>query len=247
MGAGVTIDDDTWKKIRNGYDRTPYREFSQRAVALGRGQFPSWWTSADGTEGISEVTDNPDLWEAYVRRWVMRRSNHGFWHVIEPLSDTQRTTAKGILDACRNKAVPIRMRLLKEVRAIAAELAAAESALTAFQLAKDKTVKNEASLPEAKKTALDTGTKKEKAASEQELKDKIKALQRRKTDLAKSPEIERIFDELKARLEGMLTTKQKDPANASFQRPTPPPPPRHSSIHRPKPGVTPAIPNQDKP
>ena len=245
MGAGVTIDDATWKSIKSGYDTMPYRDFSNRAVALGRGEFPSWWTSTDGTEGISDIGDRPDQWEAYVRRWVMRRTNHHAWHVIEPLSDIQRTKAKGILDECRKMAIPIRTRLDKDAADVAIDLAAAEKALKDFRSASEKIPASEADAASVKKIALDSDAGKEKLANEEKLTAKIKALQQRKAELAKSPEIERIFDELKARLEGMLTTRQKDPGNGSFQRPTPPPLPQSSRGARPI--VPPSVSTTSKP
>jgi len=248
MGAGITIDDETWKRIRDDYDRRPYREFSNRALALGRGQFPSWWSITDGTEGLPEVADRPDQWEVYVRRWVMRRTNNGMWRVGEPLTDVQRTTAKSILDDCRKTAMPIRMRLDKEAAEVAKDLAEAEAILVprTVQAAIGKVA------PVSGKESSATGAPQKSTGSAKEgqppaddaLVKRIAALKARKAELAKSPEIERIFEQLKGRLEGLLTAKQKDPANGRVVQGNPPPIPgmkgaRPTRAPRPAPAAKP--------
>jgi len=192
-GKGKVIDEATWQKQKNQHDIAALEQFHADVRAVGLGRFPAWWDARDSDFGIANVADDPDLWEVYVRRWSTVKSAEGEAKGIGPLKDEQRTAAQGILDDCRKQATPIRSRIDKEAARVHAELA-------------------------------DVGNQIQKATDDTRsaLVQRAADLTRQTEELKKAPEIERIFDSLKKRLDGLLTKEQLAPY--APVKPTPPPP-----------------------
>jgi len=238
MGGGVTVDQETWESIESQQDLGPLNALRIKARSYGTGEYPDWWQASEDDLGIQGLKDQPDLWEVYVRRWVMKHTSHLRWHVDEPLTDDQKTAAKGILDDCRKKATPIRAKLDKERNGVLLEIAKLEK--TPASDGTDMPVAQSSAAP-TKDGASPAKTVADRTALDQ----KVTALKKRAAELEKSPEIERLFDELKHRLENLLTSKQADPNSRRMDRtrgPLPPkrPRPAPSRPARPTPASRPA-------
>ena len=205
---GAILEMDAWEKIKMNYDLTPHRNFVTRMQALGPGYTPKWW---DQSLVSSINVKDPDEWTVYVRRWIYRHTNNGNWQVSEPLSDQQRAAAEGILKDCKSKAMPIQLRINREIARIDAELSR---------------------LVEMKSTTA--------PADNLEAKGRVKQFRSQRAELERSAELVSLFDELKKRLDDLLTAEQKSPTNAKLQVPVPvseraSPGRRGPSIKRPQP------------
>jgi len=220
LGGGNWTDEPTWLATRNQYDLTAFNALKDSSRSVGTGEFPIWWNESPDTHGLTGVSERPDLWEAYVRRWIIKHTDHASWKVIEPLSDSQKTAAKGILDDCRRRAVPIRAKLDHERAGVLAELAALEKPPSAVATSAPTDTTGKSARPDSGTDAI-AAESADRAAKGK----RIEALRARAATLEKSSEIERLFDELKRRLEGLLTSKQVDPNSGRIERPKPPPPP----------------------
>jgi len=238
IGAGVTVSVDEWRRIEGGYDLKPLQEFAKRINAMGSGGFPGWWDAASDTNGIEGVADNPDLWETYVRRWTLRHTNNGEWVVVEPLTDEQRAGARSVLDDCRKRAVPIRMRADQELATVAKNILAIEKdsgvdsravgpngptpkATTTSAPAVGMQTQSEPVAPDRaaqKSKSPDSAASGDTPKPAPEVVARLTSLRERKASLESPLEIRRIFDELKQRLDNLLTSKQRDPAGGSIRR-----------------------------
>jgi len=223
LPGGMTVDHATWETVKNNYDLAPLAEFRQRAKAIGPGLVPDWWDKSVDSYGLEGVADRPDLWEAYVRRWVIKHTNNGTWRVCEPLTDMQRSAAVGILGDCRKRAVPIRTKLDQERAGVLVEIAALESLDAAAATSAPSNTPGNPALPNPGNGS--TVAQSDKRADNVK---RIVALRARAATFEKSTEIERLFEELRRRLDGLLTTRQADPSSGRFERPKPP----SSSIRR---------------
>lgn len=126
VGAGKVVPVQEWdQNFAAKVDPAPLNAFKAKARALGPGLFPRWWSAEDATLGLAGVEHEPDQWESYVRRWIMRHS----WtatrrrapnapglpaqNASELLSEAQVAAAWAILKDCRNQAAPIVARMAK--------------------------------------------------------------------------------------------------------------------------------------
>jgi len=205
-GGSSTIDQAEWDQIKDKVELSDLKQFRARMDALGTGQYPDWWDAPGLNLGLSGVEDRPDLWEAYVRRWVLKHMPTQAHVIYQPLAPEQRTAAQGVLDDCRRKATPIRMKQDAELARVKSEL--------------DTTAKQ----AEAKKTPEESPE--QKAQSEA----KLAALRTRHAELEKSPEIQRIFVELKRRLDNLRTSGQATAVGTGV-----PAQPKAESLGRPSP------------
>lgn len=210
VGNGKTVPHADWNSVKDRYDLGPLKQFRERMHAMGSGYFPKWWNPDAADLGLEGVSDRPDLWEAYVRRWVMRHTTSHSWVVLEPLTDAQRTAAQAALFDCRGKAAPIRSRCDAEAKPLQAELAL----LLKRQVAQ---AASETGSPVAEKDILSTSQP--VAAGTGKEQNEIARLRARLADLEHPKEIAAVFETLKTRLDGILTTKQRDPMNGAFEKP----------------------------
>lgn len=238
MGGGLTVDQDTWESIESQQDLGPLNALRVKARSYGTGEFPDWWQSSDDELGIKGLNDQPDLWEAYVRRWIIKHTSHLRWRVDEPLTDEQRTAAKGILDDCRKKAIPIKAKLDKERAGVLFELGKLEKTPASAETV--------APVAQSSASPIKVGSSPAKPVADRAVLDqKVAELKKRAAELERSPDIERLFDELKRRLNSLLTSKQADPNSRRMDRtrgPLPPkrPRPAPSRPARPTPASRPA-------
>lgn len=114
MGDGLTITNEDWSSI----DTEPYYPQltaywdSQRSI--GSNRFPDWWGRDTEDFGLAGASIHPDLWEAYVRRWITR---HADVHTSNgsltksKLDPEQIAAAWAILADCRRHADPTLQRM----------------------------------------------------------------------------------------------------------------------------------------
>ncbi|HWL93581.1 MAG TPA: hypothetical protein VNT79_08590, partial [Phycisphaerae bacterium] len=117
LGGGVVISEDDWNQVKNQYDYSALQAFWERNSEIGSGPYPKWWAAAGADFGLSAASANPDLWEAYVRRWILRHTPlhpSAGEEATQPLSDEQVTAAWGILKDCRRRAKPILRRMQEQ-------------------------------------------------------------------------------------------------------------------------------------
>ena len=205
IGGGQTVSEAEWKEIKEAYDPAPLARFESKMRAMGDGCFPKWWKSGTDDFGIEGVSGQPDQWEAYVRRWVMRHTPNHRWTVIEPLTNEQKTAAQSVLNDCRNRAKPIRAHCDEDL--IATRL-----------LLVDLELKAKGGNPESAEKA--TGSSQQLSAESGGHAKQVAALKEKIAKLEEPKEIAVIFSELKSRLDALLTSKQREPTNGSYQQPT---------------------------
>ena len=115
IGGGTVVSGAEWAEIyHNQFDAGELADFMDRARAFGNGEYPHWWNAGDETLGLKDVPHTPDLWEAYVRRWIIRHSHDaiavGGGTAAARLKDVQIESALAILRDCRKRAEPILRR-----------------------------------------------------------------------------------------------------------------------------------------
>ncbi|HWL93294.1 MAG TPA: hypothetical protein VNT79_07145, partial [Phycisphaerae bacterium] len=173
-GGGRVVSSDEWNNTpQEQSDVLAFANFLQTARAFGHGQYPQWWSAGTETLGLSAVAHTPDLWEAYVRRWILFHSHdpsvgRGERHSKE-ITASQIEAAWGVLKDCRKRAAPILQRIEKP----------------AIAKANDKGEEKSSDAPKAGGEVA-----KPKPPNRHEI------------------ELEKIFESLKSRLNGLLTTKQ---------------------------------------
>ncbi|MBK8268576.1 MAG: hypothetical protein IPK83_09865 [Planctomycetes bacterium] len=119
IGDGQIVSVDDWhENYKNMHDSTALTEFVARAQAIGRGAYPKWWSAGEDTLGVENVSRTPDLWEIYVRRWIIRH-NYGIARAqgaatAQSLTPAQVDAAWAILKDCRKRASPILLRMNKD-------------------------------------------------------------------------------------------------------------------------------------
>lgn len=104
IGAGETIPQKKWDEMRDGVNLDAHKSFREKMRALGTGYYPSWWGASSADFGIANVARQPDEWEKYVRRWIIRRSPARGYSPTEPLTEKQINAAWAVLKDCRRKA-----------------------------------------------------------------------------------------------------------------------------------------------
>jgi hypothetical protein len=170
-----------------------------------RGAYPAWWDDASGRFGIEDVEHKPDAWEAYVRRWILKRSNGEAYTLAEPLTEKQKTAAWAVLADCRKRAYPI-------VEKRAGELAEARK-----RLRENRQVIEDLRMQTGAKGESSDAKAKQASGEDERLAQAMQASERL---LAAAKELEKpdgrlaeIFEELKRRLDGLLTSVQRSDAN----------------------------------
>ncbi|MBX3395218.1 MAG: hypothetical protein KF841_07600 [Phycisphaerae bacterium] len=211
IGNGRVVSVQEWNETYSEKIGTAALDaFLSKAQAIGTRAYPAWWNARGDTLGLENVQWKPDLWEAYVRRWIIR---HSYDTVgidgIQParLSDSQVETAWAILKDCRKRAEPIVRRRSEEDSAGAAGSAGIEQGS-----------------PNAAQSG-NTATLKERQSTSQETVNDAGPYGPSGSDnagpVASQPlgrydrELGGIFELLKTRLYGLLTTTQQknDPQN----------------------------------
>ncbi len=191
LGDGAVATSAEWQSThKNKIDPAPLEAYQKKARSMGRGEYPNWWSAGLESLGLEGVSYSPDLWEAYVRRWIAKHSHQarrpGKPLETPELSQSQIEAAWAILKDCRKRAEPIVRRMEKEAPA-----------------------------------AAEPGEKREKEDKEQPSRDGDQA---GTTPPVRAPgrydrELEKIFESLRARLDGLLTTKQeKAEANSDSRK-----------------------------
>jgi hypothetical protein len=106
LGAGQTVSEAEWEKIEAGIDLSARKAFYEKNLQLmDQSRFPAWWDEVDF--GLKDVATNPDDWEAYVRRWIARRTPGRCWLLKDPLDEMQRNAAWAILADSKKEVRPI--------------------------------------------------------------------------------------------------------------------------------------------
>ncbi|MBX3395217.1 MAG: hypothetical protein KF841_07595 [Phycisphaerae bacterium] len=164
IGGGTVVSGAEWAEVyHNQFDAGELADFMERARVFGNGEYPRWWSADDETFGLKNVSHMPDMWEAYVRRWIIRHSHDaiavGGGTAAARLKDSQIESAMAILKDCRKSANLILRR-------------------------RDEESAVETSSPHETATAANPGDRYER-------------------------ELDKIFQTLKIRLNGLLTTKQQ--------------------------------------
>ncbi|MBX3394607.1 MAG: hypothetical protein KF841_04480 [Phycisphaerae bacterium] len=184
LGGGVIVSEAEWREqIAPGFDMESLSQFKNAELAAhGHGQYPRWWGASDSTLGLDRVASDPDQWEAYVRRWILRHSHQVVVDLKAALPTTTLTAAQiesawAILKDCRKRAEPVLRRKAK------ADSARAESAASAI---------SQPSTAPAGDLRHDDGT----ASSVDRSEDRF------------DRELGKVFELLKSRLNGLLQSKQ---------------------------------------
>lgn len=118
IGGGGHVDEELWQQIQDQYDNKLLQAFWQRNGYNRDTRYPAWWNTNDGSYGLEGVEHQPDLWEAYVRRWIIRHTPLPLSRSKSPLTpglrDEQVSAAWAILKDCRRAAAPIVERMRKQ-------------------------------------------------------------------------------------------------------------------------------------
>ncbi len=181
LGNGEVVSDEQWQQIKDQYDLAAVEKWEKEQRAIGIGTFPKWWNADDSTFGLEGVAHTPDLWEAYVRRWILK-FNHDTVSAVSlsqqsaksALSAAQIESAWAIYRDCRKQAEPIVKRMKEEAEAARA---------TDAKRAADANRAGETSSPSTDRPAEPKPNRHERRLAE-------------------------IFDTLKKRLNTLLLTKQ---------------------------------------
>lgn len=209
VGSKLLLPEADWKAVEDQFDLTALKTWQLRMNSMSKGELPAWWATADESLGIDDLPSRIDAWEAYVRRWIMKRITSRAWVVPEPLTEGQKNAALGVLADCRARAVAVQLRLTDERRELEAQIAAAEiggSAATSQSITKAESGKTSPKGPsESRQGDID------KKARLADLKMKLELLN-------KSQDIPVLFEELKRRLDGILTEKQRTGPGGQLQR-----------------------------
>ncbi|MBN2562753.1 MAG: hypothetical protein JXQ75_17660 [Phycisphaerae bacterium] len=187
LGDGVVVHQSEWDDMKHLYDRGPWEAFVERQRSLGYGYFPAWWEDTEGELGLDGVAHKPDLWEAYVRRWILKHTSTELYEVEHPVDAKQVNAAWAVLKDCRQRAAPICERLRKELEEVEKVVRCGNAA-------------------EAKQNvpAGDGANHSPNADA-----GKVLAARKKKAELLKpNPDIEEIFSQLKKRLEALLRQEQ---------------------------------------
>lgn len=198
LGGDCIVSKAEWHNIKHQYDLGELKKFEKAQYASGIGEFPKWWTTDEGTFGIEGIAHQPDLWETYVRRWILRR-NHDTVVNLQPiaskgaLSEAQIRAAWAILKDCRQRAEPIVQRMA--------------------QKAEDK--------PDTGDAVVASRQHSNKAAQATEERSGFPTSSAPAATAAKPNRHQRalgeIFESLKKRLDGLLRSEQEETAKAEPQ------------------------------
>lgn len=111
VGGGDTISKAEWELVKDQVKPGLQQHLRSIRSIGGGGAYPGWWDDAEDRLGLSGVAQQPDQWEAYVRRWILKhRPAHR--HKPEfPIDEKQVNAAWGILKDCKERAMPLREKL----------------------------------------------------------------------------------------------------------------------------------------
>jgi len=187
LGDGVIAHESEWRKIKHQYDLAPLKDFYAAQYRLGDGYFPAWWDASDDAFGLKDAAYRPNAWEAWVRRWIIKHTSSQFHPVAHPVDGKQRHTAWAILKESRERADPIRRRIDEELRKI------------------DRVLRATGADP----TAPDRSAGKKTGDSAVVATGRLAAARKRREELEHPKAVEAIFTQLKRRLDGLLTSGQR--------------------------------------
>lgn len=239
LGAGEVITEDEFHHIKSNYDLDAIKAWAENVMA-NRGAYPAWWDDASGRFGLEGVEHKPDEWEAYVRRWILKRSSGEAYKLAEPLTEKQKTAAWAVLADCKKRSHPIvekraaelaeARKRLGENRKVIEDLRAQTGATEQGNADQGKGIA--AATPAGAKHATaaggsagempkpSTGGSEEAKPVAREDERLTQAMQASQRLLAAVRELEKpdgrlaeIFEELKRRLDGLLTSVQRSDAN----------------------------------
>lgn len=113
VGAGEFIPDREFQKEKKKYDLAPFEEWKKN-VADARKYYPDWAVDDAKRLGLPDVEWNPELWEAYVRRWIFIHSAKLIPSTkpgdknsaIDPLDASQKEAAWAIYGDCKKRVGP---------------------------------------------------------------------------------------------------------------------------------------------
>ncbi|HPF38304.1 MAG TPA: hypothetical protein P5081_09725 [Phycisphaerae bacterium] len=114
MGGGETMSNDDWRAMDTSSFYPELRAYLEFQRNIGLNRFPKWWEREAEDFGLSGVSINPDLWEAYVRRWIVKHSDIQVSHsgmTKSKLKPEQIAAAWAILEDSRRHAAPILRRM----------------------------------------------------------------------------------------------------------------------------------------
>lgn len=186
LGGGTVVSKAEWHAhFKDQFDSGELVAYIEKAKAFGPGEYPRWWSAGEDNFGLEQVARAPDLWEAYVRRWIIQHTytdvSAGGAGNSNSLTESQIEAAWGILKDCRKRAAPIVQRLRQEAKEDLPE----KKGTTKQVSQAEGTAKSNGS--DGKSTGESTTTKPSRNGRS----------------------LEQIFETLKARLNGLLTTKQE--------------------------------------
>lgn len=206
LGGGHVVTDEEWKEeYKSQYDEDAIRFFELSEVrTFGNGQYPNWWGDGEKTLGLDGVAYDPDMWEAYVQRWILRHNHDTVAAAKRSASDLALSAAQieaawAILKDCRKRAEPVQRKKAEWESKIAANTTAAEKPNPAKQ------PEAPASGAAAASTSDDRGTS---ASQPGTGAGEANAARRAQAPNRFDRELGDIFEQLKQRLNGLLRTKQ---------------------------------------
>ncbi|MBK8269851.1 MAG: hypothetical protein IPK83_16780 [Planctomycetes bacterium] len=116
IGGGSIVSVTEWHQTyEKQFDAGELASFIANANSLGKGKYPRWWSAGPESFALENVEYSPDLWEAYVRRWILRHSfqaiEAGNVSGSSELTTGQVEAAWSILSDCRKQAKPLLLRM----------------------------------------------------------------------------------------------------------------------------------------
>lgn len=111
VGDGRTVTEEEWQATKINYDLGPLQAYTQMMEQpVNQGHYPAWWNESTDTYGLYGVAYSPDLWEAYVRRWITKHRPGRQYKPTDVLDEKQINAAWAILEDCRKQVRPITER-----------------------------------------------------------------------------------------------------------------------------------------
>lgn len=111
VGDGRTVTEEEWQATKDNYDLGPLQAYTQMMERpVNQGHYPAWWNESTDTYGLYGVAYSPDLWEAYVRRWITKHRPGLQYKPTDVLDEKQINAAWAILEDCRKQVRPITER-----------------------------------------------------------------------------------------------------------------------------------------
>lgn len=109
MGNDRFVTEEAFEAARQEVDLAAYKEWLAN-VEKNAKKYPDWVTDPSGQLGLSEVAGRSNLWEAYVRRWILIHSDPSIGDSpagragVDLLDERQNRAAWGIFGDCRQRA-----------------------------------------------------------------------------------------------------------------------------------------------